>query len=301
MQRHSLMIEPKSARIISDEQFLDLSLNYYGYEECEPLHTAGPSRREHFLFQYILSGKGNLMSVNDRGKYNDFTLKKDQGFLLWPGQDNLYTADEKDPWVRAWVCFNGQKAREYMIQAGLSWNNPVYTGKNNEDQEKMKDELLAIVRSTDNGLPLVNVGHLYLFIGYLINSSLSQRSATGGSIRNFYINESMRFIERHYQQDINVADIAASCGIDRSYLSKIFFRRFDITPHEFLLRYRVNKSCELLKVTDLSIGEISAMVGYPNQFSFSRIFKNVLGKSPREWRNEHRISFNEQIQVAMSN
>ncbi|MDR0561965.1 MAG: AraC family transcriptional regulator [Spirochaetaceae bacterium] len=37
------------------------------------------------------------------------------------------------------------------------------------------------------------------------------------------------------------------------------------------------------------MNEISEMVGYQNQFTFSRIFRRIIGKPPREWRNENRL------------
>ena len=45
---------------------------------------------------------------------------------------------------------------------------------------------------------------------------------------------------------------------------------------------------ELLKLTQLSISEISNAVGYANPLHFSRAFKNVYGESPRIWRQNHR-------------
>jgi hypothetical protein len=42
--------------IFPNETFVDLSLYQFGYEECDPLHSFGPARRNHFLFHYILSG-----------------------------------------------------------------------------------------------------------------------------------------------------------------------------------------------------------------------------------------------------
>ncbi|MDR0561128.1 MAG: AraC family transcriptional regulator [Spirochaetaceae bacterium] len=44
----------------------------------------------------------------------------------------------------------------------------------------------------------------------------------------------------------------------------------------------------MMKITDCSIGEICDMVGYQNQFNFSRVFKQIMGKPPREWRNENK-------------
>jgi len=60
-------------------------------------------------------------------------------------------------------------------------------------------------------------------------------------------------------------------------------------PQDFLIRYRINKACELMKITNHPIGEICAMVGYPNLFNFSRTFKKVVGQSPRDWRTANRL------------
>ena len=49
------------------------------------------------------------------------------------------------------------------------------------------------------------------------------------------------------------------------------------------------KATELLKLTKLSIGDVGNAVGYANQLHFSRAFKNLYGRSPREWRNENRV------------
>jgi AraC-like DNA-binding protein len=274
--------------IFPNENLVDLSLYQFGYEECDPLHSFGPATRNHFLFHYIFSGKGRFEARDDRDRLNTYHLNEGQGFLIWPRQHTFYIADEKTPWIYAWVEFDGLKARELVTQAGLSFNYPIYTSKNSEEREKMKDELLAIVRRKDSH-PLSTVGHLYLFMSALIASSSLRKKVTGGSLRDFYIRESLTFIEQHYQDEISVEDIAAFCSLDRSYLGKVFRSVLNTSPQDFLIRFRINKSCELMKITDRTISEISSMVGYPNQFNFSRAFKHIMGKSPREWRNENKL------------
>ena len=274
-------------KIFPNEHFVDLSLYQFGYEECEPSHAFGPARRNHFLFHYILSGKGRFLSTNDKGAEKEYSLENGQGFLIWPHQQTFYTADGKDPWVYAWVDFDGLKARELVTQAGLTYNNPIYISRNNEEREKMKNELLAIVNSQNN-FPLSTIGHLYQFMSALIASSSMRKIVTGGALRDYYIRESLTFIEQHYQEAITVEDIAGFCSLDRSYLSKIFKSVLNSNPQDFLINYRINKSCELLKITDYTVGEISEMVGYHNQFNFSRAFKNIIGKSPRNWRNANK-------------
>jgi AraC-like DNA-binding protein len=273
--------------IFPNENFVDLSLYQYGYEECDPAHCFGPARRNHFLFHYILSGKGKFQSTNDKGVEKYYSLEGGQGFLIWPHQQTFYIADEKVPWVYAWIDFDGLKARELVIQAGLTYNNPIYISRDNEEREKMKNEILTIVNSK-NSLPLSTMGHFYLFISALITSSSMRKEVTGGSLRDFYIRECLSFIEQHYHENISVEDIASFCNLDRSYLGKIFKSVLNTSPQDFIIRYRINKSCELMKITDYTIGEIGEMVGYQNHFNFSRAFKTLIGKSPRNWRNENK-------------
>ncbi|MCL2043923.1 MAG: AraC family transcriptional regulator [Treponema sp.] len=273
--------------IFQNETFIDLSLYQFGYEECAPLHSFGPAARNHFLFHYIFSGKGQLMSTDDKGRVNEYQLEAGQGFLIWPMQHNFYSANEKFPWVYGWVEFDGLKARELVTQAGLTFNSPVYTSSDNEEREKMKKELSAIINNK-NSPPLTLIGHLYLFLSSLITSSSLREKAQGGSLRDFYIREAISFIEQHYHEDISVESIASFCSLDRSYLGKIFKNKLNTSPQEFLIHYRMNKACELMKITNYTIGEISGLVGYSNQFNFSRVFKHTIGKSPREWKNEQK-------------
>jgi AraC-like DNA-binding protein len=121
----------------------------------------------------------------------------------------------------------------------------------------------------------------------LTRSASGMRFYTGNKLRDFYVHEALNYIEHNFQNDISVEDIAGVCGLNRSYFGKVFKDCVGKTPQEFLLNYRMVKATELLKLTSLSIGEISSAVGYANQLHFSRAFKNVYGVSPRQWRNQH--------------
>ena len=105
---------------------------------------------------------------------------------------------------------------------------------------------------------------------------------------DYYIKETINFIEQNFQNDISIEDVAAVCGINRSYLGRIFRASTGRSPQEFLIHYRMTKAAELLKLTTLSIGDIGSAVGYENALHFSRAFKNVYGVSPRAWREQHR-------------
>ena len=268
------------------ENFIDLGLYQFGWEQCDPSHSFGPAARNHYLFHLCLSGTGTLFANNTKGELITYQVKSGQGFMLFPHQICTYIADHEIPWEYVWVEFDGLRVKESIDSAGLTQNNPIYRSRHKNIAETMKSELLYLVNHKDES-PFHLIGHLYLFIDSLIRSSSSTQIGSGNSLRDFYIKEAFSFIEQNFQNDISIEDIAACCGLNRSYFGKIFHQNMGKTPQEFLMSYRMTKATELLKLTELSIADVGNAVGYPNQLHFARAFKNIYGLSPRQWRNEN--------------
>ena len=272
--------------VFPNENFIDLSLYQYGWEHCKPSHSYGPAARNHYLFHYVISGTGTLMSDDSAGRTHTYQIRSGQGFLIFPKQVNTYIADEKLPWEYAWVEFDGLKAKESLEMAGLTMDSPIYHPGARDLSLELKNEMLYIAQHSDQS-PFHLIGHLYLMLDYLTRSS-SKRLMQTGKIRDFYIKEAISFIEQNFQNDISVEDIAGFCNLNRSYFGKIFRDTLGKSPQEFLISYRMSKAAELLKLTELSVGDISSAVGYLNQLHFSRAFKKIYGTSPRQWRNENK-------------
>lgn len=73
------------------------------------------------------------------------------------------------------------------------------------------------------------IGHMYLFLDYLMQSAKSSKLVSGGKMSDFYIKEAMNYIEQNFQNDISIEDIAGVCGINRSYLGKFSKFRWTFT------------------------------------------------------------------------
>lgn len=274
--------------VFRNDKNIDLTLFQYGWEQCTPLHSYGPAKRNHYLFHYIFSGKGFLSSTDSAGVTHLYKLEGGQGFLICPGQVNTYYADEKNPWEYAWVEFDGVKALEYMEMAGLGWDRPVYYLKKREEGGLLKNELMSIV---DNpfGSSINQIGHMYLFLDGLIRCSVNRKTAVqAGRMRDTYIKETISFIENNYARAITVEDIAEFCNINRSYLNRLFKESTGKTLQNFLMYYRMNRAAELLKISDLTVNEIGKRCGYQNQLHFSRAFRNIFGMSPIQWREKEK-------------
>lgn len=274
--------------IFPNENFVDLSLYQFGWEQCEPAHSFGPAARTHYLFHYILSGAGTLYADNANGVTQTYKIKSGQGFLVSPNQITTYVADLHHPWEYIWLEFDGLRVREALEIARLSTDTPVYRAHSKDLRENMVNEMTYIAEHKD-AAPFHLIGHLFLFLDYLTRSASPLAVPKGSKLRDFYIKEALTFIEQNFQNDISVEDIASACKLNRSYFGKIFHDAVGKSPQQFLLNYRMIKATELLKLTQLSIGDIGNAVGYPNPLHFSRAFKNVYGISPKHWRDENRI------------
>lgn len=269
--------------IFQNEKFIDLDLYQFGKEHCKPAHSFGPATRNHYLFHYIISGSGTLLANNSKSDTEVYHLKAGQGFMIFPDQITTYIADSQNPWEYIWIEFDGLRVKEAVSFSGFSKDAPVYQAQKKDLCENMKNEMIHIIENRDS-TPFQLIGHLYLFLDFLTRSATPPTTAKGSKFRDFYIREAVSFIEQNYQNAISVEDIASVCGLNRSYLGKIFREAVGKSPQQFLLDYRMIKAAELLRLSQLSIGEISNAVGYVNQLHFSRAFKNVYGISPREFR-----------------
>ena len=276
-----------SFSLFPNENFLDLRLYQYGWERCAPLHSFGPFVRNHYLFHYVLSGRGFLDANGRDGVTHKYRLEADQGFLICPDQVATYCADRDEPWKYAWLEFDGLRAAEYLTSAGLNGAQPIYRPLSPALARPVRDTILYITEHSEAST-LHLIGHLCLFLDGLIQSSSTRQALQGGQLQDFYIQEAITFMEHNYQRELTVEEIAGVCKLNRSYFSKLFKESTGCPPQEFLIRLRLSKAAGWLKGTSRSIGEISALCGYPNQLHFSRAFKKRYGVSPREWRNQNR-------------
>ena len=262
---------------------VDLMMYQWGEEDCKPSHFYGPAVRDHYLIHYILDGKG----VYQDGR-KSYILSKGQGFLICPDVLTYYQADEKEPWHYLWIGFHGLQAKNYLGQCGLSRENPIFYFKESKVirgylQEMMKSK--EVLWGRENYL----LGYLHLFLSSLMVESHQQK----GEIlkvqeADFYVNQAIDFINKNYSRKITVQDIADHVGLHRSYLYTLFKKELHLSPQQFLIQFRMIKARELMGKDELPIGYIAHSVGYEDPLLFSKIFKNTIGKSPSQYRQEER-------------
>lgn len=98
------------------------------------------------------------------------------------------------------------------------------------------------------------------------------------------IEPALSYISENYTQEIRVSQLAASCAMSESYFRKVFLAIMDMPPLEYLNRYRINRSINLLRTTDATVLQIAIQTGFPSIATYNRNFRRYVGKSPAQWR-----------------
>ena len=97
------------------------------------------------------------------------------------------------------------------------------------------------------------------------------------------IHKFIDFVESNYKFEINVPLFVSDKGISINHFIKIFKEKKSMTPNEFIIQYRMGQAKLLLNSGLYYIYEVAEMVGYENEFYFSRIFKKREGCSPAQY------------------
>ena len=127
-----------------------------------------------------------------------------------------------------------------FLSSLICLDNPIYKATSKDLREILKEELLYIASHGD-ATPFHLIGHLYLAIDALIRSTSIMQTSKISRLQDFYIHEALSYIEQNFQNDISVENIAAVCGLNRSYFGKIFKDGIGKSPQEFLLNYRIKR------------------------------------------------------------
>ncbi|EKQ50257.1 MULTISPECIES: AraC family transcriptional regulator [unclassified Clostridium] len=263
----------------------DLLVYQCGMEKCKSSHSYGPAIRDHFLIHFILKGSGRFF-VNGK----TYTIKENQGFLICPDVVTYYEADSEEPWTYTWVGFKGIKAENYLKLANLNQENPIFQCENGEFIKKCFDDMINATELR-YGREVRLQGLLGVFLSELIEEA-GKHVVISSNYKELYIKKSLQFVETNYSRKFSIAEMAKSVGLNKNYLSGFFKENIGIPPQQYIMKFRINKACDLMSNNDLTISDISRSVGYEDTLGFSKIFKKEKGVSPKYYRESLKYQIN---------
>jgi AraC family transcriptional regulator len=97
-------------------------------------------------------------------------------------------------------------------------------------------------------------------------------------------------IEEKIGEPITVSMLSSIAGLSRSHFSHAFRRSVGRTPHDHIVRLRIERAMKLMIDTDVSLGQIAAITGFCDHAHFANKFRRAQGTTPTEWRRAHQSS-----------
>lgn len=99
------------------------------------------------------------------------------------------------------------------------------------------------------------------------------------------VKRAVAYLHQNYNRPLSRWEIAESVGVSEDYLTRVFNRELDISPWDYLNRYRILQAQALLQNTQRSIADVAHLVGFKDQAYFSRVFSKQVGMSPQAFRD----------------
>lgn len=255
-----------------------------GIQRCLSGYSFGPCAREGYHLHVVLSGKG-VLEVGGR----EYQIHEGQMFLIKEMEETYYQADHEDPWYYVWVTFGGASAKQHMEYAGFG------DGEYVRDSAIDSTEFFTVVKEIigrphfDTSSEVFRKSQALCFLSLAIESrekqdALARRKTPPHDAD--YVDYAVDYIRGNYSH-ARISDVVKYIGVSRSHFTTIFKRKMMMSPQEFLMQVRMNKSKELLTQTEAPVYLVAKEVGYEDQLTFSKVFKKKFGLSPEQYRKRH--------------
>lgn len=239
-------------------------------ERKEPL-------REHVLI-YCVEGAGWY-----RLDKNEYRVSANQFFILPAGTPHSYGADKKQPWTIYWIHFTGEHAAIYSQDAYVPQDiNPSVHSRIRERNTVFEEIFNTIEKSYDRESLRYASSLLHYYLAsmrYLRLYRQKEPSSIG------FVEAVTHYMVENMEKKVTLQELADYMGYSQSYLSQRFKQELGESPVNYLNRLRIDSACRMLKETNLKINHICHKVGISDAYYFSRLFRQLMGMSPREYRN----------------
>lgn len=243
-----------------------------GREICTSEYRIERSGFEYHAIEFVVAGTWKLAHqgiVRDVRPGGIFAYGPDTSYSLRPDQDGDL--------IKYFLNLAGNCVAERIAQCGLS-NCEVLQARDPRWIRELFDQLLGC----DELLPerAREIGqHLVELILLRIGCDVLLGDERGHAGRESFA-RCRAFIHDHFLEVGTVAEVAARCHVDPSYLARLFKSHAGERPLQLLNRLKTQHAADLILRRRYSVKAAAEAVGFPDPYHFSRVFKRIHGVSP---------------------
>lgn len=151
--------------------------------------------------------------------------------------------------------------------------------------EELKEILRLFEKKPDSAEMQMQICLLKIWTAMYENTKHEEDSQGSGRDTE-RIRSIIRYLQEHYQEAVTLEEVAEQVHLCKSESCRLFKRYMKETIFEYLLRYRVEKSLELLKNSSLNVTQVAAQAGFATPGYYTRIFREKMGCTPLQYRKK---------------
>jgi AraC-like DNA-binding protein/quercetin dioxygenase-like cupin family protein len=226
---------------------------------------------------YCVEGKGLYQTETE-----SYTLQPNQFFILPPGRFHIYQADIRDPWSIYWVHFSGN-----MVKSLNKWLKTEHFIKptNIAYDKRITEQWAEMFHALEAGFTEENLAYANLCLYRFLTFFLCPPIPTPQLPKVNHISESVAYMKSNIGKLLSVHELAAQMNYSSSHYTSVFKKATNVSPIEYFINLKIHYASQLLSQTELRVNEIAGMLGYEDSLYFSRLFKKLTGRSPKDFRN----------------
>jgi len=248
------------------------------YPHAENHYRTRPEGCNQYILMYCVDGCG-WISVNSK-KYN---VKANQYFIIPANTPHAYASNFDDPWSIYWVHYSGIQASFFSKDSSSVQNITPSNVDRIDDRIKLFEEILL---NLEMGYSLDNLNYANICLSHFLASFcyLTQFRQIRSTNEPVMIDRSILFMKNNLDKKLTLADLARKAQLSASHYSMVFKKNTGRAPLDYLIQLKIQKACQLLDHTSLRVKEVALNIGYDDPYYFSRIFKKLMGVSPKEYK-----------------
>lgn len=266
----------KTAKLFGSLSDAALALFDVGYEICRPDYEVLTHLRTCCYVKYVAAGRGTFQ-INGIS----YGVQAHDLLFFFPGDIVSYITDPQQPMTLYWASLRGEEAEWLLGQCGLR------RGQSHLAFHPWADFPAFVRRCVASSKDLTEHPFFYTAMAYELLDLLQEALPDPGPALPAYpaaVSSALGFIQAHYARGICVEDVARFVDLERTYFSKLFRQATGQPPSTYLTHYRLRQAQYLLAHTPFPVRQIAAMVGFTNEYHFSRCFRKHLGQAPGAYR-----------------
>lgn len=248
-------------------------------------------RHADFEFAYCYDGEFDI--IVDKVEYS---VKKGQILLLSPMSSHERVPSPKRARTLNAIFGSSFLKAHFAVLSNATFAEVVYTLDEENEAHRALSELLhetiAFCQSKRPANALLKTGNLYKIMGYILENfarATHQRSNLSKDVIKVQnIEKALDLIHSDYMKELTVTRAAEAAGYSKSNFCKIFKSIVGESFHKVLNRQRVKNACELLEATEMQVGAVAQAVGFTEVKTFCRVFREISGETPGEYRRKRR-------------